>query len=150
MQRNRADQNPLIWLFFALLFVPYEALSMHYLYLPPMFGVLFFLYIRALDTHSSFAFFLILILLVIAETAKGYLLLSTLFFYTVSYFLILPRIKSIVSCHLCLNAIIVVLAYVGYWAFTALFANMFALPLPQLDFKVIFYMMIEFFLVGLL
>ena len=38
----------------------------------------------------------------------------------------------------------------GYWAFTALIANMLALPLPQLDFRVIFYMMIEFFIVGLL
>ena len=150
MQRNRVDQKPLTWLLFAALFIPYEALAMHYLYLPPLFGVLFFLYIRALETQQSLPFFAVVFMLLVAETSKGYLLLSTLFFFTVSYFLLLPKLRSAVSCRLCLNAIIVVLAYVGYWAFAALFAKMFALPLPQLDYRVVFYMIIEFFLIGLL
>jgi hypothetical protein len=150
MQRNRLDQKPLTWLLFAALFIPYEALAMHYLYLPPLFGVLFFLYIKALETKKSLPFFIIVFMLMIAETSKGYLLLSTLFFFTVCYFALLPKLKSTVSCRLCLNAIIVLLAYLGYWAFAALFAKMFALPLPQLDYRVVFYMFIEFFLIGLI
>lgn len=150
MQRNRVDQKPLTWLLFAALFIPYEALAMHYLYLPPLFGVLFFLYIRTLETQKSLPFFAVVFMLLVAETSKGYLLLSTLFFFTVSYFLLLPKLRSAVSCRLCINAIIVVLAYVGYWAFAALFAKMFALPLPQLDYRVVFYVIIEFFLIGLL
>ncbi len=150
MQRNRADKSPLTWLFFTLLFVPYEALAMHYLFLPPLFGVLFFLYIDALENHRSLPFFAVIFMLLVAETSKGYLLLSTVFFYTLSYFIWLPKIKSTVSCRACFNAIIIAMAYLGYWLFALLFANMFALPLPQLDYRVVFYITIEFFLVGLL
>jgi len=123
---------------------------MRYLYLPPLFGVLFFLYIRALDAQKSLPFFAVLFMLLVAEASKGYVLLSTLFFYTASYFLLLPWLRSIVSCRLCLIAIIIAHAYLGYWAFALLFANMFALPSPLLDYRVIFYIAIEFFLVGLL
>jgi len=150
MQRNRADQNALSRLLLALLFVLYEALAMRYLFLPPLFGVLFFLYIKALDRQNSFAFFLTLAMILVAEASKGYLFLSVLFFYTVSYFLLLPKLRIAVSCRLCLNGIIVTYAYVGYWAFAALFSNMFALPPPLFDYRVIFYIAIEFFLVGLL
>lgn len=150
MQRNRLDQNPLTWLLLCAAFIPYEALAMHHLYLPPMFGVLFYLYIKALETQKSVPFFAILLMLLVAEVSKGYVLLSTLFFFTASYFFLLPRLRSAVSCRLCINGVIVAYAYFGYWAFALLFTNMFALPSPSLDFKVLFYIAIEFFLVGLL
>ena len=150
MQRNRADQNALNRLLLALLFVLYEALAMRYLFLPPLFGVLFFLYIKALDRQNAFVFVLTVFMILVAEASKGYLFLSVLFFDTVSYFFLLPRLKNAVSCRLCLNAIIVAHAYLGYWAFALLFSNMFALPAPLLDYRVIFYIAIEFFLVGLL
>jgi len=123
---------------------------MHFLYLPPLFGVLFLLYVRALESQRSLPFFATAFMLLVAEASKGYLLLSTIFFYTVIYFVLLPKVKSAVSCRLCFNAIIVGLAYLGYWLFAFLFANMFALPLPQLDYRVVFYMIIEFFMLGLL
>lgn len=150
MQRNRNDQTPLIWLFTAVAFTVYEALTMRYLFLPPMLGVLFFLYIRALDSRKSVPFVAVTAMLIVAESANGYLLLSTLFFFTLSYFIVLPRFKSAVSCPMCLNAFIVSYAYLGYFVFALLFAQMFALPAPHLDYRVIFYIAIEFFLVGLL
>jgi len=150
MQRNRTDQNSLAWIVPALLFIAYEALAMRYLFLPPLFGVLFFLYIRALDTQNATDFIVVLLMLLVAETSKGYLLLSTAVFFTISYFLLLPKLRSIVSCRLCLNGIIVTYAYIGYWLFAFLFARMFALPAPQIDFRVLFYILIEFFAVGLL
>lgn len=150
MQRNRLDQTPLIWLFYLFAFIVYEALAMRYLFLPPLFGLLFFLYIRALEHRKSLPFFAVLTMLIIAESAKGYLLLSTVFFFTLSYFTVLPRFKSAVSCRLCLNGFIVAYAYLGYFVFALLISQMFALPAPHLDYRVIFYMAIEFFLTGLL
>ena len=150
MQRNRADQNALTRLLPALFFVVYEALAMRYLFLPPLFGVLFFFYIRALDRQDSFDFFLAVFMILVAEASKGYIFLSVLFFYTVSYFFLLPRLRNAVSCRLCLNGIIVAYAYIGYWAFAVLFANMFALATPLFDYRAVFYIAIEFFLVGLL
>jgi len=123
---------------------------MRYLFLPPLFGVLFFLYIRALDRQNASEFVVVLLMLLVAETAKGYLLLSTAVFFTLSYFLLLPRLRNVVSCRLCLNGIIVANAYVGYWVFSFLFSRMFALPSPQIDYEILFYILIEFFVVGLL
>lgn len=150
MQRNRDDQSALIWLFTAAVFAFYEALTMRYLFLPPMLGVLFFLYIRALEKGQGVPLIAVTAMLLVTESANGYLLLSTLFFFTLSYFVILPRFKSAVSCRLCLNAFIVGYAYLGYYFFALLFSQMLALPTPHLDYRVVFYIAIEFFLVGLL
>jgi hypothetical protein len=150
MQRNRTYQNALNRFTGAVFFVIYEALAMHYLLLPPLFGVLFFLYISALDRSDSTAFVVVLGMLLVAETAKGYLMLSTVVFYTLSYLFVLPKLRSLVSCRLCLNFLIVAYAYLGYWLFIYFVSQMFALPAPQIDFRVIFYILIEFFVVGLL
>lgn len=150
MQRSRNDQSPLIWLFTAFAFFGYEALCMRYLFLPPMFGVLFFLYIRALDQRQGVAFAAVVVMLLVAESAKGFLLLSTLFVFTLGYFVVLPWFKSTVSCKLCLNAFIVTYAYVGYYVIILLFSQMFALAVPHIDYRILFYIAIEFFLIGLL
>ena len=150
MQRNRARQNPLAALGLTALFVVYEALSMRYLFLPPLFGLLFVLYIRALDSGDSRHFLMVIFMLLVAETAKGYLLFSTVIFFTLSYFLLLPKVRKAVSCTVCLNAMLVAYGYLGYWAFMMLMANMFALEAPHLDWRETFYIAIEFVLAGLL
>jgi len=150
MQRSRNDQNPLTRLSVVALFIVYEALSMRYLFLPPLFGVLFYLYIHALDTGDSKRFFSVAAMLLVAETAKGYPLFSTVAFYTFSYFTVLPKLRVGVSCPLCVNGLIVVYGYLGYWAFLALLSSMFVFASPQIDFRLLFYMLIEFFVVGLL
>lgn len=150
MQRSRNDQNPLTWFLLTAAFAAYEALSMRYLFFPPLFGLLLFWYIRALDTQRTDIFIALLVMFVFAEAAKGYPMLSMLFFYTLSYFLLLPKLTAVMSCRLCLNGIIVIYAYFGYWAFLLLLSNMFAFAAPHFDFRIIFYVLIEFFLVGLL
>lgn len=150
MQRNRAYQNPLILTLFALAFVVYEALGMRELFLPPLFGLLFYFYVRALDTSDALLFFLTLFMLLIAEVSKGFWTFSSVIFYTLSYFLLLPWIRTAVLCKACLNGIIVTYAYLGYWLFLVLMSNMFALPAPHLDWRGLFYIAIEFVIVGLL
>jgi len=150
MQRNRTRQNPLILAVYAFVFLFYEALAMRYLFLPPLFGVLFFLMIRALDHNRGGMYLYVAFLLMVVETAKGYPALSSVLFYTLSYFTVVPRIRNAVSCPACHNALIVVYAYLGYWAFSALVSQMFAVSGPQFDWRAIFYIAIEFFTVGLL
>ena len=123
---------------------------MRYLFLPPLFGLLFILYIRALDRGDSRRFSILVVMLLIAETAKGYLLFSTVIFFTMSYFFVLPKLRKAISCRWCLDALLVTYAYIGYWAFMMLTANMFALEPPMLDWREVFYIPIEFLIAGLL
>lgn len=150
MQRSRFDQNTLAAAAAVILFTLYEALSMQFLYLPPLFGVLFFLLIRALDAQNLRLFLIIAIMLMIAEVAKGYLLFGCVVFYTFSYFVLLPRVRNVVSCRMCLNAMIVTYAYVGYWGVQFILSRMFALPTPMMDGYALFYLFIEILLTGLL
>ncbi len=123
---------------------------MRYLFLPPLFGVLFVLYIAALDRQKSAAILALTAMLFVAETAKGYPALSTVVFYGLSYFTVVPKLRHAVSCKVCRNAIFVVYAYMGYWAFGTVVSQMFALAPPHLDWREVFYVGIEFFVVGLL
>lgn len=150
MQRNRAHSNPLTPFILPAVFVAYEALAMRYLFLPPLFGLLFYFYVRALDTQNTLLFFQIILMLLIAEAAKGYWIFSTVIFYGLSYFVLLPRLRNAVSCRVCINFTIVAYGYLGLWAFLTILSQMFALDAPHLDWREIFYIAIEFALIGLL
>lgn len=150
MQRSRFDQNTLVGAATVISFTLYEALSMQFLYLPPLFGILFFLMISALDAQNLRLFLTVSGMLMIAEVAKGYVLFGSVVFYTFSYFIVLPRVRNVVSCRICLNAIIVTYAYMGYWGFQLLLSRMFAQPTPMMDGYVFFYLFIEILLTGLL
>lgn len=123
---------------------------MRYIFLPPLFGLLFYFYIRALDTQNNMMFFQLVVMLLFAEAASGYWAFSTVIFYTLSYFLLLPRLRNAVSCPGCLNAVIVAYGYLGYWLFLLVMSKMFALTPPDLAWRELFYIAIEFVLVGLL
>ncbi len=150
MQRNRTRQNALTSVFYAALFLVYEALAMQYLFLPPLLGILFFFHIRALDRQDTPAFALMVFLLLVLEAAKGYPAFSSVIFFTVSYFTVIPRLRNAVSCRLCLDGLIVLYAYLGYWFFLLLVSKMLAFAPPHLDWRTIFYIAIEFVVVGLL
>ena len=150
MQRNRTYQTPLKALVQLALFVVYEALSMHYLFLPPLLGVLLFYFIRALDRQDSILFFQLVAMLLVYETARGYWVFSTFSFFVLSYFLLLPKVRSAISCEPCRNVVIVLYAYLGLWLFQFTMAHMFAFDLPQLDLNLLLYLTAEILLVNLL
>lgn len=151
MQRNRTHKTSIIGtLVYLPLFVVYAALSMHYLFLPPLLGVLYFYFIHALDRENSMIFFQITAMLLIYETARGYWIFSTLIFFIISYFLLLPTVRSAVSCRSCRNALIVIYAYLGLWGFQYAMAQMFAFETPMLDINILIYLIAEILLVNLL
>ena len=150
MQRSIAYQNALLGFLAILAFVPYVSLSSIHLFLPPLFGVLFFLFARALDRQDLGYAIVIALMLFIFEIDKGYVLFSSLIYFSLLYVIILPKLKQIIDCRWCLNLIYVLLAYVGYWLFMLLFHQVFLMPLPAIDWYIIYYIAIEFLLVSLL
>lgn len=151
MQRSITNKNPLKESFlYILFFILYESLSSIYPILPPLFGLLFVLLINALNKDNLFSVILIAFCLVIFEVEKGYALFSSIIFLLIAYKFILPRIIQSTNCLSCIKFIYVVLAYVGFYLFNLLFAKIFFMPIPQVTYYIVYYIVIEFFIVSLL
>ncbi len=150
MQRSISHQKPLVPFFYVVLFVLYSSLSSIYLFLPPLLAVLFVIYSNALKREDFLLLMIISFCLLIYEANKGYLLFSTIIYFSLAYKFIMPKIIQNVSCKSCIKLAYVLVAYLGYYLFLALIAKIFLLPLPNIDYYIVYYIVIEFFLVSLL
>ena len=133
-----------------LLYLVYVSLSSIYLFIPPLFGVLFFYYIRAVDKQDISLLLVVTAMLLVYEADKGYLLLSSLVYFSFIYKFILPKLEQMIECRRCLHLIYIVLAYIGFWLFSLLLQKMFWLELATVDWSVLWYIFFEFLAVGLL
>ena len=77
MQRNSTYPFALKGFSLFLLYLLYESLGNIYLFLPPLFGVLFFYFIRALDRQDVSLLLLVMAMLLLYEADKGYLFFSS-------------------------------------------------------------------------
>jgi hypothetical protein len=150
MQRSISHQKPLVPFFYVVLFVLYSSLSSIYLFLPPLLAVLFVLYSNALKREDFLLLIIISFCLLIYEANKGYLLFSTIIYFSLAYKFIMPKITQNISCKSCIKLAYVLVTYLGYYLFLALIAKVFLLPLPNIDYYIVYYIVIEFFLVSLL
>lgn len=132
------------------LYLFYESLSTIYLFLPPLFGVLFFYFIRALDKQNISTLLLVTAMLLLYEADRGYLMFSSLFYFAFVYRFILPKLKQIIECKPCQLFIYLIFAYIGFWLFTLLLQQVLWMEMPTLDWHVLWYIIFEFFVLGLL
>ena len=135
---------------YIVLFVLYESLSSIYLFLPPLFGVLFVLLINALNKNDNIGFFFVSFCLLIFEVDKGYSIFSSIVYLLFVYKFVLPKLTQNFSCYSCIKISYVLLAYIGFYFFNLLLANIFLLPNPELNYYIIYYIVIEFLIVSIL
>ena len=150
MQRSISHQNPVDILGYILFFIVYSSLSSIYPFLPPMFAVLLVLFSRALDNKDTLYVVLISFCLVIFEANNGYMLFSSIIYFYIVYKFIIPKISQNFSCHECIKISNLLLAYVGYFLFLTLISNIFLLTTPEISYYIVYYIVIEFFLVSLI
>ncbi len=150
MQRSIFNQKPLTLFAYIIVFIIYESLSSIYLFLPPLFAVLFVLFARAIKNDNGVAIFLISFCLIIFEAEKGYLLFSSIIYFALIYKFVLPKLVQNFSCASCIRISYVLLAYVGFFLFSAILAKIFLLPMPSISYYIIYYIVIEFFIVSAL
>ncbi|MDY0234237.1 MAG: hypothetical protein RBS11_09420 [Sulfurimonas sp.] len=150
MQRSISNQNSLAPFVYVALFIVYESLSSIYPFLPPLFGVLFLLFADALKKEDSLYIFLCAFCLIIFESQMGYPLFSSIIYLGLIYKFVLPKLKKNFSCNSCIKASFVLLSYLGFYLFLSLLSNVFLLPMPQLNYYIIYYIVIEFFIVSIL
>ena len=133
-----------------LLYLLYESLGTIYLFLPPLFGILFFYFIRSLNNQDISLLFAVVAFSLVYEADRGYLLLSSLVYFSFVYKFILPKLEQLIECRRCLHLIYIVLAYIGFWLFSLLLQQMLLLEFATLDWYVLWYIFFEFLLVALL
>ncbi len=150
MQRSISRKNNLTIFLYIVFFIIYESLSSIYLFLPPLFAVLFVLFIRTLKQRDNLGLLLVSLCLIFYEVNQGYILFSSIMYFSFVYKFILPPIKTNFSCNPCINFLYVLIAYLGFYFFLLLISNVFLLPNPDISYYVIYYIIIEFLLVSLI
>ncbi len=150
MQRSLTYKNSLTPLLYVAFFVIYESLSSIYLFLPPLFSVLFLFFINALDKEDSLAIFLIIFCIVIFESDKGYPIFSAVIYFVLIYRVVLPKLIQNFSCPPCIKISIVLLAYLGFYFFNSLLSNIFLTPMPSINYYIVYYIILEFLIVSIL
>ncbi len=151
MQRSITHKKSVKKLFFYIfLFIIYQSLSSIYLFLPPLLGLLFVFLIKSLDNDDTIFAFVIIFYLVIFEANKSYILFSSVIFLLLSYKFLLPKIIQNVNCHTCVKFLYILVAYIGFYFFNLLFANIFFLAIPNFTYYIIYYIIIEFLIVSVL
>ncbi len=150
MQRSISDQKPIVPFLYIVLYVLYSSLASIYPFLPPLLSVLFVLFSRALKREDTLALFLIAFCLVIFEANYGYLLFSSLIYFYIQYKFIMPKIIQNFSCNSCIKISYVLFTYMGYFAFLTFVSNIFLLEAPEINYYIVYYIVIEFLIVSLL
>ena len=150
MQRSITNQKPLILIMYATLFVVYMGLSSIYLFLPPLLGVLFVLFSRSLQQQYVLNIFLVIFCLLVFEAEKGYTLFSSVIFFVLLYRFVIPKLNQNFSCQPCILFMSVSFAYIGFYLFSLLLANIFLLPLPHMTYYIVYYVVIEYLVVSVL
>ncbi len=151
MQRSISDQKPLIRYFVYLgLYILYSSLGTIYPVLPPLLALLFALYAHAMQKENFTELLFVIAALLLFEANYGFLLFSSIIYFYIQYKFILPKIKQNISCKICVKIFTVIVSYLGYFFFLSLLANIFLLESPSFSYYIIYYIVIEFFLVSLL
>lgn len=147
MQRSIVNKTPLRYLGIVIAFSLYQSLSSIYLFLPPLLAVLFFYFIHALEKERLSELLMLIILLLIFEADKDFLLFSSLVYFTFIYRFIISRLRVMTNCELCLKITYLFLAYPGFLVYSYVLNQVLLLETPTLDWHIFYYMAIEFFLV---
>jgi len=150
MQRSITHKNSVAPFIYVALFLVYSALSGVYLFLPPLLSILFLFFTRALKREDSISLLLISLCLVIFEAQNDFMLFSTIIYFLLIYRYILPKLYMNFSCLACIKISTVLLAYIGFFIFNSLLSYIFLLPEPSINYYIIYYIVIEFFIVSVL
>lgn len=150
MQRSISYKNHIKNIALLALFFLYESLSGIYQFLPPLFAVLLILFILNIKNRNVVNFLYVCIALLIFEAQKGYIAFSSIIYAFILYKVIIVNISNMTNCQSCIKLLVVALSYPGYFLFLTILSNIFILPMPQINFYALYYMLVEYVVAVLL
>ena len=150
MQRSFTYNQFIDYFVLFMVYVAYESLSSIYLFLPPLLSIILWYMIKYIRSDNLVGMIFISLLVIIYEVDKGYILFSVLIYFVIVIYFILPKLEQFIICKSCIRFVIVLLAYVGLYVFSLIFAQAFWLDVPAISATVLYYILVEFFIVSLL
>jgi hypothetical protein len=150
MQRSFTNKKLVRYLLYLAVYILYSSLGSIYPILPPLLAVLFALYSKVMHKEDFYGLVFVLCLLLIFEANYGFMLFSSIIYFYIQYKFIMPKIKQFISCEICIRMLFVFLSYFGYFFFLILLSKIFLLEMPTFNYYIIYYIVIELFLVSLI
>jgi hypothetical protein len=114
-----------------------------------MLAVLGFMYYRALRRYDLFSLLIAAVMLLMFEAEKGYWFGSSIVYFTLISQYLMPKIEQTVQSDISIKGIYILLSYFGFSVFLGMVNSVLILPLPSMDWHVVFYMAIEFALIAI-
>lgn len=147
MRRSLSTQETLsLGAVFVFLLV-YLSLSDIYYYLPPFFGLSFLLFAELLRKEKRWLLVPLILFLLFFEAGKGYLMLSSIIYFALFYWLVLPLLNGIINCSKCLDVISIFAIYLGFYLFTVILHVLLSLEIPEFSNLLLYYALLESLLV---
>lgn len=144
MRRNITDSELISRAATLVAIFCYEAISTIYLYMPPLLGIMFLLFIESNEKNNIILRVTVLVYLILFESDRGFLMLSAVTFFILSYAVVVDVVKKYISCQKCLHMIFIFYAYFGYWLFLLLLSFVFDTTIhPEISYIILYYAIIE-------
>ena len=150
MQRSFSYQDNIVFFFSVCALFLYESMAAIYPILPLFFSIFYFYLAKYIDNSNYYKASLILLLLLYLENINHYFFTSTILYFFIIKLLILPKIEQLIECHKCQLIIYVVFVYLGFYLFNLVIAKIFLLEGIVIDLHIVYYIIIEFFVLSLL
>jgi len=146
MQRNITYKEFINYTLWSMAYLLYLSLSTIYLFLPPMLSILFLIFLNSLEKQNSVKLTFIILILLVFEAQKGFLAFSIIIYFLILYRFFIPKINKNISSKKIRILIYILLSYIGYIIFYTLLAQIFILPSLSVDYYIIYYIVIEYFI----
>lgn len=151
MQRNITYNQFIKTSFFFILAVVYLGFSNIFLWLPPLLGLTFLLFVYSLE-HERFDYLIFIFLyLLVFELEKGFLLFSSSIFFIFMYKFFLPKIRIAFDSRVLINYLCLVATYAFFILYAYILNQVLWLEASALfDWHFIYYILIEALIISLL
>ncbi len=145
MQRNSFYKTNIKYISIFLLLVIYESLTSIYLFLTPLFGVVFYYMLKHIyDEKYLFRVVLAFLYILIFEIDKGFIPLSFILFFAIYYYFVQYKIEKFFTNEIYTKFFHIFNAYIGYYMLNLILAYLFNYELPIINIKYILYIFVDF------
>lgn len=150
LQRNFPYKKTLVTSLFFFVLVVYESFGTIYPIIPPLFGLMFLLFVESIEKKKSYLTLFVFCYLIIFEANNGFLMLSCFIFFVLSYIFLYARLRKLIKSQWGLRIFFVAFVYLGYAFFNSLLGLIFGLESITITPYLFYYIFVESLLVLIL
>lgn len=147
MQRSFSYKEVVSAAIALILLTIYESISSIFYLLPPLLGVALYMFVDFLEKGEYFRVGVIALFLLILEADKGFIFGTTIVFFLLVYFFLLPFINKLIGSLVFYKLILVSVAYIGYMLFLVFIEYILRMPLFDFSYILLYYIVLEALLV---